>query len=488
MGRKTNLYQITDKTLDNLSIYVIPDEEVSNHKDAKIKITRSLYEYLEKFKGKGPFEETEFQQLLDAFTIKPKIGWSQGLEDRIFKFSEVKEKSFLTRTGNIIAENLARPTVIIAIITTLFGTLAVGIAANLVTKSLGEKEIQLEVVKQLITETSKNKLNDNDILKLSALIRLIIENEQYNVQLDGYQNIVATHYDRRSVEIENKIKEYEERLKRPYLSEREEDDLRIEIIKLTNQKRQYDLKKDADRSKISDIQQEYATNIENFEEQIKDLKTTLAINQNLIHDKNKSISNLNNKNSALKKERDSLLSEKAGLTKSLTTNKENKDKELEGIEKSYQDQIDGLTTKLSESDKNIKSTEDENKSLIKKLSESQKVKNVTIDINSTEKSKSGIISVMFTNNSVQGSSDKISWFDNAILEFTFPGDKEGQFQIKRKLQDDTFSKAKFIRVINPRSKDWSGTIKLKVDGVTLANLNVIKLDKDKPYQYELVSN
>jgi hypothetical protein len=117
--------------------------------------------------------------------------------------------------------------VVIALITTVFGSLAVALAANSVTRALGERELQFKVVDALI-EYTKQKDMDNvpAISKLDALTRLIKDNEQFSVRVDGFlamldklRNDDLTLERKRSAETEKEIKRIQAQLTLSELSE-----------------------------------------------------------------------------------------------------------------------------------------------------------------------------------------------------------------------------------------------------------------------------
>lgn len=78
-----------------------------------------------------------------------------------------------------------------ALVTAIFGSLAVAIATNSVTRALGERELQFKIVDALIQYTKEPGMKEVPaISKLDALTSLIKDNQQFSLKVDGFQLLV----------------------------------------------------------------------------------------------------------------------------------------------------------------------------------------------------------------------------------------------------------------------------------------------------------
>ena len=97
---------------------------------------------------------------------------------------------------------LLNPVVFAAIVTTVLGSLAVGLTTNFVTKSLGERELQFKAVEALVAFISTADIEDeNNIRKLSALTTLIQDQQEIGVQLNGFREIADNFREDKIAEI-----------------------------------------------------------------------------------------------------------------------------------------------------------------------------------------------------------------------------------------------------------------------------------------------
>lgn len=109
---------------------------------------------------------------------------------------------------------LTHPGVVTALVTTVFGTLAVAVATSWVTKVLGERELQFKVVETLIEYTKDHDLeNVPAISKLDALTRLIGDNKQFNIRVDGFQTLIKEFKDDELRDSRQKVEDSRQKVK-----------------------------------------------------------------------------------------------------------------------------------------------------------------------------------------------------------------------------------------------------------------------------------
>lgn len=111
--------------------------------------------------------------------------------------------------------SITNPSVLVAIVTTVFGTLAVSIISNTikdkeieVSSKEAELQLQFEVIQSIMAFTKSAELDSSrDILKLKAYTMLINDNEELKVKLKGFQDIIDDFYIDRLLQAEDSISE-----------------------------------------------------------------------------------------------------------------------------------------------------------------------------------------------------------------------------------------------------------------------------------------
>ena len=88
-----------------------------------------------------------------------------------------------------LREAFLRPAVVVALVTTVFGSLSVSLASNYVTSRISERQQQLELIRTLMDYATDESLQDPT--RLEAVLAIVRENPQFETKVDGYGQVVA---------------------------------------------------------------------------------------------------------------------------------------------------------------------------------------------------------------------------------------------------------------------------------------------------------
>src|SRR3990167_10630247 len=184
MFGKKYKHQVTEQSLENMRLIGVSDQIINR---------------LEKLKDKGVYEQPEF--IMITSNILGEDFTHNKDYNNILVFTRISEQSSWNAFFEILKSNLSNQTIVIAIITTIFGSFAVAFTTSYVTQKLGERELQWKVMTELMNHTETADLNEPmAINRLSALTQLIDENEQFSIKVAGFQKIVDNYH-------ENELKE-----------------------------------------------------------------------------------------------------------------------------------------------------------------------------------------------------------------------------------------------------------------------------------------